>query len=282
VDRRGEARENGPPYKSSYAIIAAIDKYDRPGDKRGPTPYDASPNMVAGAKKLRETLEWIGFPHDNIEALYDEEATSENIEKAMRTFWQGAEHGDAGRLLIYFGGHGDTDEYGSGFLVTYDFDPKKPKLTSIPMSEFVSTQFRGIDAHHVLVAIDSCSSGLAIPGMRTLGEKNDEDWLNHFATLAEIDDDLKYRARQLLVAGTGKDQAIDDDGGIFTEALTNGLKGGADLMHEGVIDFGELAFYVRREVRSCARAMHKEQVPSAFTGDAFGRGSYLFLLPARQ
>jgi len=269
------------PYKSSYAIVVAIDKYNRPNDPAGPTPYVALPNMVAGATDLVSTLVDVGFPRENITTLFNEDATSGKFEHAMEDFWQGAAHDNAGRLLIYFGGHGDSDDHGNGFLVTYNFDAKRPTLTSFRMADFVGRQFSNISAHHVLVLLDSCDAGMAIPGMHTMDEKTDADWMKRFATRVELSQDLKEQARALLVAGTGKDQAVDDGGGIFTQAVIDGLKGGADYMKENVIEFGELSSYVKHKVRVRAAAMGKEQVPSAFTGDAFGRGTFLFPLPAK-
>jgi uncharacterized caspase-like protein len=269
-------------YQSSYAVIFAIDKYDRPGDGRGPTPYAALQNMVAGAEKLKETLQGVGFPPENIETHYNEDATATNFEHSLQGFWTGGIHEKAGRLFIYFGGHGDKDERGLGFLVTYDFDPRKPRFTSFAMQEFVSRQFPSIDAHHVLVALDSCSAGLAIPGMHTMDEKTDAYWIGHFGSLVEVNQALQYDARDLLVAGTGDDQAIDEGGGIFTQALIRAIKGEADLMKDGVIEFDELTAYVKHIVRVRAQAMNKVQVPSAFNGEGFGRGTFLFPLPKRE
>ncbi len=58
---------------------------------------------------------------------------------------------------------------GRGYLVTYDYDPQRPTTTSFLMSDIVGRHFPHVEARHMLVALDSCSSGLAIPGFQTLG-----------------------------------------------------------------------------------------------------------------
>jgi hypothetical protein len=68
----------------------------------------------------------------------------------------------------------------------------------------------------LLVAIDSCSAGLAIPGIHTLG--NETKALS-VVTLAQIRTAVEKPARNLLVAGTGSAPAIADAGGVFTKVL---------------------------------------------------------------
>ena len=65
------------PYKKSFAIIAAIDDYDRVKDpaKRGPTGYD----MRKRAEELRAVLLDQGFPAAHIISLYDEQATAKGL-----------------------------------------------------------------------------------------------------------------------------------------------------------------------------------------------------------
>jgi len=84
------------------------------------------------------------------------------------------------------------------------------------------------------------------------------------------------------VAGTGASLAIADpnSGGIFTDVLIEGLKGNADLFKSGVIPFGDLLRYVRREVNGKTSAMGVEQVPSGFRATQYGNGEVVFELPS--
>src|SRR5207248_917335 len=90
--------------------------------------YPALQNMVESAKRLRDVLTGLGFPADNIQTFFDQDATTQNLTTALADFWKGGRFEGASRLFFYFGGHGDGDE-GNGYLVTYDFDPKKPTAT---------------------------------------------------------------------------------------------------------------------------------------------------------
>ena len=267
------------PYKDSYAIISAIDDYDRRDDpqERGPTGYKSLENMVGRAKELEATLIELGFPRNNIISLYDHEATSANLNEALAKFWKGGEYDGASRLVFYFGGHGDGEE-GYGYLVTYDFDRRQPTRTSFLMGDFVGRQFQYVTAHHFLVALDSCGSGLAIPGRVDLSARTDEVKLKRFATLAAVRSDVEGKARNLLAAGTGEQRALWETGGIFTKALIDGLGGNADLVEDGVIQFDELALHVDRVVTVEAASVGVRQDPYAFSADLFGTGKTLFLL----
>jgi tetratricopeptide (TPR) repeat protein len=267
------------PYgSSSYAIIAAVDDYNRYNDplKREKTGYPPLKHMVENAQRLYDVLIGLGFPADHIRTFYNQAATQQNLNAALSDFWEGGRFEGASRLFFYFGGHGDGRE-GNGFLVTYDFDPKRPTITGFLMRDFAGRHFPLIKAHHFLVAIDSCSAGLALPGMRTLGEGPTRS----LVTLAEIRADVKEPARNLLVAGTGASLAIADpnSGGIFTDVLIEGLKGNADLYKSGVIPFGDLLRYVRHEVIGRTAAMGVEQVPSGFSATDYGHGEVVFQLP---
>jgi uncharacterized caspase-like protein len=234
--------------------------------------------MVENAQRLYDVLIGLGFPADHIRTFYNQAATQQNLNATLSEFWEGGRFEGASRLFFYFGGHGDGRE-GNGFLVTYDFDPKRPTITGFLMRDFAGRHFPLIKAHHFLVAIDSCSAGLALPGMQTLGEGSTNR--SSLISLAEIRADVKEPARNLLVAGTGASLAIADpnSGGIFTDVLIEGLKGNADPYKSGVIPFGDLLRYVRHEVIGRTAAMGVEQVPSGFRATEYGHGEVVFQLP---
>lgn len=124
------------PYAHSYAIIAAIDDYSRaPGNDSS---YGELFGMVNNAKKLAEVLESLGFPRNNILQFYNSDATSSSLNTALNLFWQRQDGLASDRLVFYFGGHGTTNGT-SPCLVTWDFDPKKPALTGLLMSDLVSS-----------------------------------------------------------------------------------------------------------------------------------------------
>jgi hypothetical protein len=66
------------------------------------------------------------------------------------------------------------------------------------------------------------------------------------ATLNVIRDDMKRNARNVLVASTKDNPAFNYEGGLFTNFLIQGLKGDADLIKDGVVNFDELQVYCKR------------------------------------
>jgi tetratricopeptide (TPR) repeat protein len=263
------------PYKSSYAIIAAIDDYDKLPN--GSTQYPKLDHMVDRAKELKAVLLNLGFPRENIRTFFNQEATTDNLNRALYDFWKGGQFEGAGRLFFYFGGHGDGDG-SNGYLVTYDFDPKRPTASGFLMSDIVSKHFQYATVHHFLVALDACSAGLAVPGMKSLGE----DAPPTTRSLVQIKSAVEQRARNLLVAGTSSERALAPEGGLFTRVLIQALNGGADLLKNGVIQFDELAFYVKSEVLIEAQSMHQHQLPDSYKARGLGDGDVVFLRPFKN
>ncbi len=264
------------PYRSSYAIIAAIDDYDKlPSGSRQ---YDHLDHMVDKATELKTVLLNLGFPRDNIIPYFNKDATTVNLRNALQEFWKGGKYESADRLFFYFGGHGDGPD-GRGYLITWDIDPAKPTTTGFLMSDIVCTHFPNVIAKHVFVALDACSSGLAIPGMKALGDSP----ISSLGTLAQIREATDKPARNLLVAGTNRERAfISSDGGLFTGALIRGLKGEADLLKNGIVQFDSLAVYVKAEVIKDAQRIRKRQKPAAYKDDLIGQGEVLFILPRQD
>ena len=257
------------PYKKGHAIIAAIDSYDEAVDLRVRSNFKKLEGMVSRADELRNTLIKLGFSKDNIIWLPNGEATRRNVDDALSLFWEGGRHADADRLVFYFGGHGGGVER-NGYLVTHDMEYGRPTWTGFPMSDFSGRHFPNINAHHFLVLLDSCSSGLAVQTMQTLDAELDEDHLKRFANLVTIGGNVEKRARQLLVASTGEQRALWETGGIFTRALIDGLNGKADYTGDGIVQLDEVKLYVQRQVEPHARSVGVARRPRLSTADAFG------------
>ena len=268
--------EFSSPYKLSYAIIVAIDDYDRTRDieKRGPTGFHQLTGMVERADELADVLTQIGFSKEHVIKLYDAEATSDKIENALKDFWKGASHSDADRLFVYFGGHGGG--YPGGVrLITYNYDPTRPSLTTFDARERPESQSRNIVAHHILYALDVCQAGLAI--YRHLGQEQLSS--REFERLSVIRANVEPVARNILVAGTEEEDALWDNGGIFTQALIRGLRGSADLSKTGVITFDDLKSYVRTQVIAKAAQTGIAQDPTGRILTEYGSGEVVFIPP---
>jgi uncharacterized caspase-like protein len=181
------------------------------------------------------------------------------------------------QVFFYFGGHG-TNIKGTGVLVTYDFDPVRPTLTSILMRDITGRQAENITAKHLLIALDACDSGLAL---QKLGNEPNPADLRRFRALSIIRNDTKQTARNVLLAGTGDQPAVYDNGGIFTQALIRGLSGEADLNHDGLIEASELGVYVQDEVAVSASKKGAEQKAGFYKLTSYGMGEMVFLRPQK-
>ncbi len=263
------------PYQNSYAVIIAIDDYERKNDpeKRGNTGFDELDFMITHGNEIKNILQKLNFPEENIITLFNHEATTVAIEKTLRSFWMGGKRDFAGRLFIYFGGHGKKFK-NSGYLITYDFDPDKPTMTGFRMKDLTEDHFENIMAKHILLAIDSCLSGLT-----TLGEDNlAGNRLTEFKRLSIIRNDAEQTTRNVLLAGTGEQKALWINGGIFTKALIGGLRGNDDFNNDNIIQFIELSNYVKNEVAFVADKNSTRQRANAYALDSYGYGRFMFFL----
>jgi photosystem II stability/assembly factor-like uncharacterized protein len=252
------------PYGASYALIVAV------GDYPVESGYRKLPNAVPQARQLETKLRAQGFMV--LPLLLDRDATKARIEAAIRS----APAKGADRLLVYFGGHGD-DEKGFqdkpvGYLVPYDGRKSDLWGTAIPLEKVLGEYSSRLPAKHVLFALDSCQSGLAV-SRGGVAELRDEE-LKRFKALAEIEALSSDSGRTVLAAGTGGQDAIDVSGGIFTTALTEGISGKADADRNGVVDYFELFAYVWGRVNAESRQWLRKQQPS----DAHvGGGRWVFV-----
>jgi uncharacterized caspase-like protein len=174
---------------------------------------------------------------------------------------------------MYFGGHGQGYD-GGVRLVTYDFDAKRPSLTTFDARDLPEAQSRKIAAKHVLYALDVCQAGLAI--YRHLGDEDKK--AADFARLSVIRSNVEAKARNILVAGTEDEDAVWSNGGIFTQALIRGLEGSAARSDTGLITFDDLKAYVRNQVIAKAAQTGVRQDPTGAILDEYGNGEMIFVV----
>ncbi len=265
------------PYKYSHAILVAIDDYDRRKDpkKRGKTGFkDFQGDMVKKAEQLKNILLFLGFPQGNIQTFYDQEAESEIVLKALKEFWVKSTH----RLFFYYSGHGYVEKSNqNGYLVTYDYDPQRLSTTTIPMEDLTLGHAREVKAHHMLIALDSCYSGLAVP--QSMEGADNEEKMKEFKSLSIIRSAVEPKARNVMLASTGSEKAFARNGGIFTKHLIDGLKGLADYNRDKVIQFEELSLYVKNQVIAETSQLGLKQEPASYITNRFGKGKVVFILP---
>jgi uncharacterized caspase-like protein len=195
-----------------------------------------------------------GFKQEHICKLTNEDATTGNITRALRSFLKKPAREDL--VLIYFACHGapDFDRPGNVYLLGYDTAPDDIAGTALPMREIDISLKENLHAEKVIVLVDACHS--AAIG-RAIGRRSviaDSTLLKRY--LLEIS-----RAKgglALLASAEANEVSFEDSRwggghGVFTHYLLEGMRGAADVDANGIITIGELFEYVRGQCETCNR-----------------------------
>ncbi len=240
-------------YSSSYALVVGIDKYHR------------WPRLEYAAKDAREMavlLEAQGF---QIHLLTDEQATLGNILAELKTIGNSVDRNS--RVVFYFAGHGQTEDLPGGrergYLVPVDADDYDWQRTMLPMDQ-LNLSIKQFRAKHILMAFDSCYSGLGLT--RSIKRHPAQD-------SAYIQKMMRSRSIQILTAGSRSEQAIEAAGhGLFTDHLLAALSGAADINDDGYITATEIYATLRPSV---TQKSYSRQTPQF--GYIEGNGDIIFL-----
>ena len=192
-------------YEKSYALCIGIDKYK----------YWPQLNYsVMDSEEMKKKLESLGF--DEVKIIKNEEATRDKILSGIA--WLGEVAGKNDRIVIYFSGHGGTDEgrdgQKSGYIIPVDCPEKGFYVNAISMGK-IREATDLIKAKHILYIMDCCYSGVALITPRT-GYKF-------------ITDLTRDPCIYIITAGKSGEKVIEMNGhGIFTKYILKGLDGEAD------------------------------------------------------
>ena len=221
-------------YRQSWALIIGIDKYQD---------YPQLKTAVKGAKAFAKKLKKFGFPDKHIIELYDENATKDSIEFYLQDFLvRKSENND--RVLVYFGGHGDTYQNKIGYLCPYDAQKNRLPFTAISMNSIEDVN-KLLPAKHVLYILDCCFSGMAAYTRGGLGDLplNEKNYYKKLIT---------RKARQIITAGQNNELAFDVGPGgqysPFTYFLLEGMESNKVQDEYHVIQASKLGEYVKEKV----------------------------------
>jgi uncharacterized caspase-like protein len=252
-----------------HALVVGIQEYGNP--------KLALKYPVADAKLFSESL-YVppeGF-YDRAAELFDtvtitrlttrQETTRASITAALNTMR--TEAGPEDMFVFYLASQGKADN-GEYFLFTSnvsEISSEKLKSDALSLSD-LKELLSNIPATQKLIVFDTCNAGK--PGdaikMATLTHGMNED--TAFKVLS--------RALGATVLSIANSQQEEQEGyldhGLFTYALSNGLKGKADLDKDGFVKTSELANYVESEVPYLAEQLfnHKKYSLSSPSGQGF-------------
>ncbi len=247
VDMPFAGRANVVP--SKHALIIGIERYRTSLPKASFADHDA-----AVMKEYVTGL--MGYSEENVALLINDRATKSDLEKDVEG-WLPTRVKKDDSVFVYFSGHGaphvkDREAY----LVPYDGDPVFLDKTGYALKRLYE-QLGKLPAKEIVVVLDACFSGagdrsILAPGMRpvVLSVENPILAGNHIVVLAASAGDQfssTYFSRKH---------------GLMTYFILKGLRGEADLNHDGVIGLTEVFHYSKPKVESVARLeFNTEQTP---------------------
>jgi len=217
---------------------------------------------VNDAKEFHRLLvEKNRVPTENISLLLNDQASLKNLRSTLGTKLKNAAGLDD-MVIIFFAGHGATERDamsadGDGlekYLLPYETDPADLYSTAMPMRE-IAYIFGRIRSDRLIFIADSCYSGAS--GGRTISVTG---------TRANITDGFlerisSGRGKVIITASAANEVSVEKDElqhGVFTYYLLEGLRGAADMDHDGTITVEEAYRYVSEKV---PRATGQEQHP---------------------
>lgn len=215
-----------------------------------------------------------GFAPERVRLLVDEQATTANLNDALRSFLKGPAREDV--VLLYFACHGgpDPDRPRVLYLLTHDTDPNNISGTALPMREIDLSLQENLLAERVVLLADAChSAGVAnrraAPGAAQA--------VNAFLRKVSQDRELGQIRAGVATLTSAEQSETAEEGeewggghGVFTHFLIQGLRGAADghggQPRDGLVSVRELFEYVRESVvRATTRDGKTTQHPSIGT-----------------
>lgn len=251
----GAEAASRPLYDKSWAVVIGINQYVH---------WPHLQAAVADAQAVGERLKSMGF--EQITFLSNSEASRTKILTEIGTNLSRAT-GPNDRVVIYFAGHGFTEELPNGDQVGYIIPVDCPQSNffthAISMQQIRET-FSRMRAKHIYYVMDCCFSGYGF----TRGGGFLPETRGYLQAMTE------RRSVQMITAGRKGDLAHEQGGhGIFTLYLLRGLGGEADLNNDGVVTASELGAFVQPQVY---QASSQRQLPQY--GRLDGEGEVVFVV----
>ena len=207
--------------------------------------------------EMQSVLKKFGFGIDVLEGPVTRNQIIAKIEEMISK----ARKGD--RLILYFSTHGFDDKIikSRGYIATYDCQMSEPSVNCIELSYLENLVQRAIQkpVKHLLILLDSCSSGLGV--------------ITKSPDYTEIPIAMQ-NGSHMITAGMADQQAQMDSHlqmSTFTYFVTKGLTGEADYTKDKVISLTELLLYVRYNVATQSQGSQTPMI-----GRISGPGEMIF------
>jgi hypothetical protein len=241
-----EKRDIDLMYRKKYALLIGIENFA--DSKFSPLIY-----MKNDLKLIQGALKSNNFEVDIRVGDLNNDVVTSSIQKNLKKL----EQDDI--LLIYISSHGFSN-YNNGYIACSNCvrDTGNGCLELEKLEDMVKIENH--KGRHVLIILDSCSSGLGL--------------LRKDAFFPERDMVFK-RGVIMFTAGLENQAALMVENlksSVFTFYLSKGLEGEADIIKDGVITITELILFVRYNVAKYTKGV---QIP--MMGRLSGSGEMVFL-----
>jgi len=214
----------------------------------GVSQYEAGlPSLVAAPKDVAAMLRVLESPDlgafDDVKTLIDPDL--EAMQTAIDLLFQSCEKGDLG--LLYFSGHGITDDSDRLYLATRRTSKDTFRSTAVSAS-FIHgiMRDRSYQRQHVLI-LDCCYSGAFAEG-----------WLAKSVDI-NLKPQLEVEGSVVLTSSTSTQKSYEDKEGelsLYTNYIVQGIESGAaESDGDGMISADELHEYAKRHVQSAKPSM---------------------------
>lgn len=227
--------------EKNYALVIGVGKYKDSSFQSLPSEKDAI--------RIKDYLiNEAGFDH--VRLITGDQVNVHKIRKLMFDYYPSI-LSSKDRFLFYWSGHGVTKNgrRKQGYLAVQDSQVRSVS-SMVSMSDLAQWDHR-MKAKQTLYLLDACFSGMAASKAMSINQD-------------QTIDRITRPSSQVLTAGLGNEQTIvisDINGGVFTRALLDGLRGHADtdkgpFKKDGVVTARELEAYVRTRVDHERRRVH--------------------------
>lgn len=181
------------------------------------------PGVKVDMQAMKKTLADVGVSSDRMTWLFNEQATTTNIKKALDALRQNTAPDDL--VYIYLSTHGMSKEGGlSGFGVPVTWDMTKENFIDF---EALRMAIGALNATNIIWINDTCHSGLAAEGLVTI-EIGSRDFgiAPPGAFNASVAADLKSKNLVVISSATGDQKAADlgSQGGLFSSIFSAGIQ----------------------------------------------------------
>jgi len=229
-----------------FALLIGVSEYSE-----GEDPLSALPAALNDVRRLAEVLEDPNIGEfDQVLSL--ENPSGEQMRSAIETFFTDRTVDDL--VLLYFSGHGITDQQGQFFFSTpKTYKNKKGflvKSSAVPAQE-VHGYMNDCKSDRMVVILDCCHSG-------AFG-----DWISRDAGEIQFEPQLGGRGRVVLTASAAIDYSYERSGeelAVYTRYLIEGMRSGAaDRDEDGYVSVDELHDYVVEKLQKSAPGMSPQR-----------------------